>query len=80
MIESEITETYLRLKQVLQIIPVSRSTWYRGIKAGVYPSPVRLSTNIAAWKYSDVSMLVRSFRVPPAAENKLGPHGFRFKR
>ena len=45
---------YLRLKQVLKIIPVSRSTWYRGMKAGIYPEPVRLSHRVAAWKVSEV--------------------------
>jgi len=36
-------EKYLRLKSVLEIIPVSRSTWYRGMKSGIYPKPVKLS-------------------------------------
>jgi len=30
----------LRLPQTLKIIPVSRSTWYLGVKRGAYPSPV----------------------------------------
>jgi prophage regulatory protein len=47
-------DTYLRLKQVLKIIPVSRSTWYRGIQAGIYPTPVRLSHRVAAWKKSEI--------------------------
>lgn len=47
-------ETYLRLKMVLDIIPVSRSTWYRGIKNGVYPKQVKLSHKVAAWKLSEI--------------------------
>ena len=46
---------YLRLPQVLEIIPVSRSTWYRGIKSGRYPQSVKLSTRAAGWKIVDVN-------------------------
>ncbi|MBC7981227.1 MAG: AlpA family phage regulatory protein [Armatimonadetes bacterium] len=37
-----LTEGYLRLPHVLKIIPVSQSTWYRGIRSGRYPQPVKL--------------------------------------
>lgn len=47
-------ETYLRLKQVLEIIPVSRSTWYRGVKAGTYPKSVKLSRRAVGWKSSEI--------------------------
>ena len=45
---------YLRLPQVLEIIPVSRSTWYRGIKSGRYPQPVKLGARAAGWKIESV--------------------------
>lgn len=44
----------LRLPQVLEIIPVSRSTWYRGMKEGRYPQPIKLSTRAVGWKESDI--------------------------
>ena len=47
-------DAYLRLNQVLKIIPISRSTWYRGMKAGIYPKQVRLSHRVAAWRESEV--------------------------
>lgn len=52
--ELETIESYLRLDQILKIIPVSRSTWYRGMKTGLYPKQVRLSYRVAAWKSSEV--------------------------
>ncbi len=48
------TAGYLRLPQVLEIIPVSRSTWYRGIKSGRYPKPVKLSVRAVGWKIEAV--------------------------
>jgi prophage regulatory protein len=38
-------------------IPVSRSTWYAGIKSGKYPQPVKLSDGISAWRASDIAQL-----------------------
>jgi prophage regulatory protein len=39
----------LRLPEVLRIIPVSRSTWYDGVRKGRYPRPVHLSARTVAW-------------------------------
>lgn len=44
----------LRLKQVLEIYPVSRSTWYSGIKAGIYPKGERISARAVAWHEEDI--------------------------
>jgi predicted DNA-binding transcriptional regulator AlpA len=49
----------LRLKEVLEIIPVSKSTWWAGIKSGRYPAPVRnLGPRITAWTMSSIMQLV----------------------
>jgi len=31
----------LRLKQVLALVPVSRSTWLSGVKTGRFPAPIK---------------------------------------
>jgi len=51
----------LRLPQVLKIVPVSRSTWYLGVKKGVYPAPVRISRRSSAWRRNDVVALAARF-------------------
>ncbi len=48
----------LRLWQVLEILPISRSAWYQGIKAGKFPKPVKLGPRISAWKYSDIIQII----------------------
>ncbi|HXI86690.1 MAG TPA: AlpA family phage regulatory protein [Parvularculaceae bacterium] len=49
---------FYRLRKVLELIPVSRSTWYAGVKSGRYPAPVRISENIVAWRASDIHALI----------------------
>ncbi len=59
---------YLRLKQIIgdpttdppcpPIIPVSRATWYQGIKDGRFPKPVKLGARIAVWRVEDIRALI----------------------
>ncbi|WP_213226733.1 AlpA family transcriptional regulator [Caballeronia sp. NK8] len=48
----------LRLPEVLARIPVSRATWYAGVKSGRYPKPVSLGPRCVAWKASEIQQLV----------------------
>ena len=32
-----------------QYVPVSRATWWRGVKDGRYPKPLKLSANRTVW-------------------------------
>ena len=48
----------LRIKQVLQFIPVSRSHFWAGVKAGKYPKPMKLSERVTCWKACDIQALV----------------------
>lgn len=50
----------LRLNEVLSIVPVSRSTWYAGMKSGQYPAPVRISSRRVAWRANDIAKVVAS--------------------
>ena len=45
---------------VPRIIPVSRTAWWAGVKAGKYPKPVRLGTHMVAWRASDIAALAAS--------------------
>jgi prophage regulatory protein len=53
---------YLRLPEVLSIFPVSKSTWWAGIKSGKYPPGVKLSQRITAWKIEDIRTLLEQVR------------------
>ncbi len=49
---------FLRLPDVLRLFPVSKSSWWRGVKAGIYPRPVKLSPNVSAWRVRDIHALI----------------------
>ena len=40
------------------IIPVSKSTWWAGVKTGRYPQPIKLGPRITAWRVSDIRALI----------------------
>jgi len=62
---------YLRLPQIIgnpkadppipAVIPVSKSTWWAGVKSGRYPRPVRtLGQRITAWRVEDIRALIQA--------------------
>lgn len=40
------------------IIPVCKSTWWAGVKSGIYPAPVKLSARTTAWRVEDIRALI----------------------
>ena len=52
---------FVRLTSILAPngpIPVSKSTWWAGIKAGRYPKPVKLGPRITVWRVEDIRTLI----------------------
>jgi len=49
---------FLRLAQVLSLIPVGTTKWYAGVKAGEYPAPVSLGGRTRAYRVSDIRALI----------------------
>jgi predicted DNA-binding transcriptional regulator AlpA len=52
---------FLRLPQVLEIIPVGKSTWWAGCKNGRFPRPVKPGPRTTAWKAEDIAALLEKF-------------------
>jgi prophage regulatory protein len=50
---------FLRLKQVLQLIPIGKSTWWEGVRLGKFPAPVKLSERVTVWRESDIRALTQ---------------------
>lgn len=49
---------FLRLNQVLRLIPVGKTAWYSGVKDGSYPAPVKLGPRTAAYRAQDIRALI----------------------
>jgi len=55
------TTGFVRLSAILAPIgpiPVSKSTWWAGVKSGRYPKPVKLGPRITAWRVEDIRTLI----------------------
>ncbi|QJD31182.1 helix-turn-helix transcriptional regulator [Methylococcus geothermalis] len=69
----QLTETgFLRIHQIVgdrkanppipPIIPVSRSTWWAGVKDGRYPKPIKIGPRTTVWTVEDIRELVNRIR------------------
>jgi prophage regulatory protein len=45
---------FMRQKQVLVLVPFSKSTLWRRIQDGSFPKPVKLSPRVTVWRTSDI--------------------------
>jgi len=66
MIEKRLPETgFLRLPDIIAPngpIPVSKSTWWAGVKIGRYPKPVKLGPRVTAWRIEDIRAYIQSVK------------------
>lgn len=61
---------YVRLPQIVgnskanppipAIIPVSKSTWWQGVKDGRFPKAVKLGPRTTAWRVEDIRALIEN--------------------
>lgn len=59
---------FLRLPQIIgnpsskppipPLIPVSKSSWWDGVKSGKYPKPIKLGSRTTVWRVEDIRQLI----------------------
>jgi prophage regulatory protein len=52
---------FLRISQILAPagpIPVSKSTWWAGVKDGRFPKPLKLGKRVTVWRVEDIRELI----------------------
>lgn len=42
------------------VVPVSKSTWWAGVKSGRFPKPVKIGERCTAWRVEDIRALVQA--------------------
>jgi prophage regulatory protein len=58
------SQRLLRVKQIIGtknlpgLLPISRASWWAGVKAGKFPQPVKLGERTTCWRESDIALLV----------------------
>lgn len=59
-------EIYLRLPQILERLPISKSAWWVGCRTGKYPKPIKLGPKTTVWKASEINAFLEKL----GAENE----------
>lgn len=49
---------YIRLPQVLQFVPIGKSTWWAGVASGRFPKAIKLGPRTTAWRAEDIRQLL----------------------
>ena len=59
---------FVRLKQIigdaaaeppiLPVIPVCKATWWKGVKSGRFPAPIKLGPNTTVWRAEDIHRFI----------------------
>lgn len=49
---------FVRLKHILQLIPVGQSTWWAGVASGKYPKAIKLGNRTTVWRVEDIRELI----------------------
>jgi prophage regulatory protein len=49
---------FVRLKDVLKLIPVCKSTWYNGVGT-IYPKPMKIGKRAMGYRVEDIRLLIK---------------------
>jgi len=74
---SNVHQGYFRLRDILgdpdavppvpPFLPISKSSWWAGVKSGRYPASVKLGPNTTAWRIADILKLAETLDMREAA-------------
>lgn len=62
-ISDESLSGFMRLNQILELIPVGKSTWWNGCKSGRFPKAYKLGPRTTAWKIVDIQQCIEKFKL-----------------
>ncbi len=51
---------FVRLSQVLSVIPIGKTCWWEGVKSGRFPKPIKLTERCTAWRAEDIHELIKA--------------------
>jgi len=57
-----------RIQTVLELIPISRASFYNGIRAGKYPQPIKIGPRTSVWRARQIHALIDMLE--PVARSK----------
>lgn len=51
---------FLRLPQILAIIPISKSAWWEGCRTGRFPKPIKLGPRATVWRAEEITAFINN--------------------
>ena len=60
---------FVRLSQILTVIPLGKTCWWEGVKSERFPKPIKLSARCTAWKAEDIRALIERLSEQRAAHD-----------
>lgn len=51
---------FLRIRQILSVIPISASAWWAGVASGKYPPAIKLGARTTVWRAEDIYALIET--------------------
>lgn len=54
-------EGFVRLPQVLSVLPISKTSFWMGVKEWRFPKPVKLGPRTSAWRVEEIRALIENF-------------------
>jgi predicted DNA-binding transcriptional regulator AlpA len=49
---------FYRVTQILQLIPIGKSTWWAWVNSGRAPAGLKLSQSVTAWRKDDIHLFI----------------------
>lgn len=56
--EIDLRYKLLRLEEVLDLLKMSRSSWYKGIAEGRFPKPRKINPRTSVWLWTEIEPLI----------------------
>ena len=63
------TYGFLRLHQVLALIPISKSAWWEGCRTGRFPRPVKLGPRTTVWRAGEIAAFIDQAGIQCESDN-----------
>lgn len=54
MLYRNVEAVFIRERQILTMLPFSKSTLWRKVNDGTFPKPVKLSERVTAWRVDEI--------------------------
>ena len=54
------TTGFLRLSQILNFFPISKSAWWKGCATGRYPKPLKIGPRTTVWRAEDIRAFIEN--------------------